>query len=990
MTSPSVRSLASSALLPPAREEQVVALLEDYLAALEGGVAPDPGALLERHPELADVLGGYLDKLDLLHHAAAGLRPPAPAGGDRGNEGMPGRGQLGDFRLLREVGRGGMGVVYEAEQVSLGRRVAVKVLPLAGALDGKQLQRFKTEAQAAALLAHPNIVPVIAVGCDGPTHFFAMQFVDGASLAALLTDLQGRLRRADPTAPLGDPRGPVGRCDGPLEVPEAPPADAAATAASDTTDYQPLPPGRPGSYNPLATSHPGKGRSYFREVARLLLQAAEALEHAHQMGVVHRDVKPANLLVDGRGNLWVTDFGLARLQNSAGVTSAGDILGTMRYMSPEQARATRLPVDHRTDVYGLGATGYELLALEPAFPGDDRADLLRRIAGEEPRRPRRLNPAVPADLEAVVLKALEKNPSERYATAQDMADDLRRYLEDKPVRARRPTLGRAALKWVRRHAEVAATAAAVLAVAVTLLLVINGRLRESETQLGNALADLQDREVRLEVTDGQKSAALARAGRNAALVRKALKDVTLKLADERLRRDPDWARKAEELLGLTVQLYEDLSRGGDEAPGVRRELAEGFRLSGRCYGYLGRVEPALQAFGRSLELYESLQARDPGDILCRLELASSYREVGDLHRQAGQRPEAVAAYRQSLAVWDRPTPVSPCPLEGSLAHAQLGDLEDTAGNAAEAAGHWRMTISLREGLDGGGDRGDLAYFHRRLGEVLQGDGKPGEAVAHYEKAYELTEGIVRERKTVGEPHEQLAHCCMLLAGLREEDEPAAARGYYRRALDLLTEAAAASPGYPHLRQRLAVAHARMGALDWALGRKAGAADHFRQARDLFAGLVADVPGGGPPPGTPGCNENDFAWFLTTCPDESFRDPGRAIDLARKAVARAPGRHEVWNTLGAARYLAGDTPGALAALERAVELDRGAEGRGWLLLALVHRQLGDREQARACHDRALAWVKRHQPRGLEWRLLCAEVAAVVQAKEGGEEGIGSRE
>src|SRR5438552_4435355 len=181
----------------------------------------------------------------------------------------------------------------------------------------------------------------------------------------------------------------------------------------------------------LSTEHSIRRPAHFQMVARLGVQAAEALEHAHQLGIVHRDIKPANLLIEGEPGalatgvrLWITDFGLAHCQSQAGLTMTGDLVGTLRYMSPEQALAKRVVVDHRTDIYSLGVTLYELLTLEPAFDGHDRQELLRQIAFDEPRRPRRWNRAIPHELETIVLKALEKNPADRYATAQELADDL--------------------------------------------------------------------------------------------------------------------------------------------------------------------------------------------------------------------------------------------------------------------------------------------------------------------------------------------------------------------------------------------------------------------------------------------------------------------------------------------------------------------------------------------------------------------------------------
>ena len=199
------------------------------------------------------------------------------------------------------------------------------------------------------------------------------------------------------------------------------------------------------------------------------IQAAEALDHAHSHGVIHRDVKPANLLHDAAGRLWITDFGLARLQDDNGLTMTGDLLGTLRYMSPEQALAKRAYLDHRTDIYSLGATLYELLTLRPAIGGQDRQEILRKIAESEPTPPRQVNSAIPRELETILLKALNKEPPSRYATAQELADDLRRFLDDKPIRAKRPTALEQVVKWSRRHPTVVASSLFTLILAVAIL-----------------------------------------------------------------------------------------------------------------------------------------------------------------------------------------------------------------------------------------------------------------------------------------------------------------------------------------------------------------------------------------------------------------------------------------------------------------------------------------------------------------------------------------
>jgi len=355
---------------------------------------------------------------------------------------------LGDFRLLREIGRGGMGIVYEAEQVSLKRRVALKVLPFAATFDSRQKQRFQLEAQAAACLHHTHIVPVHAVGTDRGVPYYAMEFIEGCSLAAVLAELRNRRR---PPVSRKD-HGVIGRDSLTVEyTPQITP-----TLSSPAPEETPPSPSPCLAFRPLSDSTP-RDRDYILVIARLGIQAAEALDHAHQRGVLHRDIKPANLLVDDHGELWITDFGLAHIQGNQSISLSGSIVGTLRYMSPEQALGQRVLLDGRTDVYSLGVTLYELLTLQPALDGADRSELLRKIAQDEPAPLRKLNPAVHADLETIVTKTMAKEPQDRYTTAQELADDLRRFLESRPIAARRPSLAERGVKWCKRHKLLVAT-----------------------------------------------------------------------------------------------------------------------------------------------------------------------------------------------------------------------------------------------------------------------------------------------------------------------------------------------------------------------------------------------------------------------------------------------------------------------------------------------------------------------------------------------------
>jgi serine/threonine protein kinase len=538
-------SSAQAALDRALDDPRVFDAVQEYLVALEAGQRPSRVAFLDRHPEIRASLAECLDALQFVHSAAGRPAPsaagPAPAWQGEQHPAVP----LGDFQILRELGRGGMGIVYEAVQLSLGRRVALKVLPFAAGLDVTHLQRFKTESQAAALLHHANIVPVYAVGCERGTHFYAMQLIEGQSVAALIHQLRQQAGR-DPAAAGEATTGPYL------------PAEAGAAAPSAPT--------RPVAE--LSTERSGRGGKYFRSVARLGVQAASALEHAHQMGIVHRDVKPANLLVDGRGNLWVTDFGLAQFHHDAGLTRTGDLVGTLRYMSPEQALGQRALLDHRTDVYSLGVTLYEMLTLEPAFAGNDRQDLLRRLADDEPRPPRSIDRAIPVELETIVLKAISKSPADRYASAQALADDMQRFLDEQPILARRPTLLDRARKWSRRHPAAARAAVGLLVLVIGALFVHN---RQIDAERQKAQDAYNDAEQRFKQARGAV-------------------DLLVQVGEQELADRPDLTSVRKKLLTVALAYYQDFTAQhaelATEQDHVKRILADLSALDGAFRGLL--------------------------------------------------------------------------------------------------------------------------------------------------------------------------------------------------------------------------------------------------------------------------------------------------------------------------------------------------------------------------------------------------------------------
>jgi serine/threonine protein kinase/WD40 repeat protein len=484
-----------------ADRDPIEMLADSFLARYRRGERPSVEDYAAQRPEQADEIRELLPALVMLEQEKPSAGADTAAnGGTAGKAAGATPRQLGDYVILREIARGGMGVVYEATQQSLGRHVALKVLPHNRLAEPTQLARFKHEARAAAMLHHTNIVPVFGVGEHEGVHYYAMQYIQGQSLDAVLREVK-RLRGGTPALPAcSSGRDPTlaksvaaELVSGQFARKSEPPAQTEFLGTSRPTDQAKICSAMdlgaiPGSSSPSSSILGRSGSSYYRSVARIGVQAAEALAYAHHQKVLHRDIKPSNLLLDLQGTVWVTDFGLAKAEGTDALTHTGDIVGTLRYMAPERFRGE---ADARSDVYALGLTLYELLTLEPAFPAEQRPRLIEQILHDDPPRPRQHDPLIPRDLETVVQKAMAKEPSDRYRTASELAEDLRRYLADRPILARRPTLLDRAGKWVRRRPGIAASAVAALVLAVAGLAVSNGLVRREMHAKEIALAAAQ-------------------------------------------------------------------------------------------------------------------------------------------------------------------------------------------------------------------------------------------------------------------------------------------------------------------------------------------------------------------------------------------------------------------------------------------------------------------------------------------------------------------
>ena len=709
-------------------------LAEEFTARLRGGEHPSVTEYVEKYPQWAGQIRELLPAAAVMEQ----LRSSETA--SRRAAQFPARApeiaeRIGDYRILREIGRGGMGVVYEAEQHSLKRRVALKVLSTSTASSPHHLKRFRREARAAARLHHTNIVPVFGIGEQEGLHYYVMQLIDGVGLDEVLSELSRQLEghegkgKAEPGSLLPNAdsaasaammaadalrdgifaRGRKGVhsstswSDSAILLPipgrlldaAAPdtgcPSASTAAGGPSADGRSPLPDRRPapdppvtgefsaaggnglaaGNDTPPLAEHAARasaarregklGQRYWSSVARIGVQLADALQYAHRQGVLHRDIKPANVLLDRQGVVWITDFGLATHEDYDAVTRSGDIVGTLRYMAPEQLNGQ---TDARSDIYSLGLTLYELLTLRPAFRDGKHGPLLRQKAAGIPLPPRAVNPGIPRDLETITLKACATDPAHRYQTAGELEMDLQRYLDDRPIMARRvPPLERL-WRWGRRNPLVAALSS------ISLLLLLSVAIVSAigNYRTARALARVDDERQKALQAAAETRQEHARAEANLRLAVRAFEQIIGNVANRGIPQSMEWQVADEEeplppaydavVTAADAQLLQTLLGFFNEfalrnRADLKLETATANRCIGDIHHRLGQMQEAERGYRDALGCYRAVAQQDPQNPRHTLAITETLNELAIVYSKQGDGRRAFETHMQARRELER-------------------------------------------------------------------------------------------------------------------------------------------------------------------------------------------------------------------------------------------------------------------------------------------------------------------------------------------------
>jgi serine/threonine protein kinase len=604
--------------------DQIDLLAEEYVRRHRSGSPVSIEDFAKLNPDHADDIRELFPLLVNLEQLRAASSPASTA-----SFMVPAVSKLGDFTIVREVGRGGMGIIFEAIQESLGRRVALKVMFDSGVGDSNQVSRFRREAESASRLHHTHIVPIYGIGQDGPWHYFAMQFIDGLSMDKVIKLLGDRLA-VDDTRKAGIPAmEQLNRSKFPTSAVEIPPVAKIIEKL--------LAP-----HNRLDTP------AYREKIVSLMADVAEAVAHAHQQGVLHRDLKPGNLLIDPTLQIRITDFGLAKPDTHESLTRPGDVMGTLRYMAPEQFRGQS---DVRSDIYSLGITLFELLTLRPVFDNSRNGAIANTSAGIAAPRLRKIDPTFTRDLDTIVAKAADVDPRHRYQTAQDLALDLRSYLLGRPIRARRASSFEHAWRWCRRNPLTAMLGLLVALSMVTATVLSTWSNHRTNVALSRLFeANQREQESRFRAEDNLNLAidgfdeileGIINRGNPQAIPISASDQDIPKVVHEISQEDID-------LLNRLLAFYGRFTMRNQSDPVVAVRNAAAHHRIGKIQQRLGNFEAADESFQQALKIYTEHLERVPEDISGIVSKAGLMNDIGLAMTEAQKPLTEVVAQHQSV------------------------------------------------------------------------------------------------------------------------------------------------------------------------------------------------------------------------------------------------------------------------------------------------------------------------------------------------------
>ena len=820
---------------PNTERDPLEVLAAEYMERLRQGQRPSIEEYATCHPDLAEEIRELFPTITITERLKAQRERSS---GGRATLGAAQLERLGDFRLIREIGRGGMGVVFEAEQETLRRRVAVKVLPRQALMDEKHLKRFQREARIAANLHHTNIVEVFGVGEQDGFHYYVMQYIEGVGLDAIVWELEKA----------------VGN---PSEILAPSSAMPATEAYSDNSNAAAA---LRELFGEEGHSNRRLGPGYWRGVARIGLQAAEALNHAHNQGVLHRDIKPANLLLGAQGTVWLTDFGLAKAAQSDDLSLSKDIVGTLRYMAPEQFHGQ---TDQRSDIYSLGLTLYELLTQRPAYEETDQGRLIQRIIQGEATPLGAVSRSIPRDINTIILKAISLDAGERYQSAGEMANDLRSFLEDRPIRARRASPVERLGRWCRRNKALAILAGTtMLLLALVAVVASAGYLRTKRALKGESLE-----RVKAEANANLAIEALDRAFERLYPTRMV---VRRQPAVEGLRGEmvdvpnaPIVSKETAALLEEMLPFYDRLAQQTGNSDDLRFRTAEANRRVGAIRQRLGQTEDAVKSYDRAIALFLELSSRAPTNSSLTLKVAQVQNELGRLFTSQRQTAQARRSHLAALALLETgaAAPSSPPAMRFELARTYffLGlperplpttapreedKPEQTSGDCRD-----RLTkaVSLLRALSAS-PPANPEYQHLLALCYLEGatveDGPLPETRGEDERAIEILEGLAEAFPSIPDYAYDVSEAYSRMHIPQPPIPPEVEhtlRQRFSKSLALLERLVSKHPDVPDFLASQARVHHKLGSFHRQMEHWADAEQSFRKAIAIQALLVNQFP-----------------------------------------------------------------------------------------------------------------------------------------------------